>query len=76
MGAPVLTVRTRLFYARKELCDLMGEEPALAAFAARFASAKDTDVAFCANRGILMSEPLDSPPSSPGSSGEARALRV
>ncbi len=28
--APVLTVRTRLFYARKELCDLMANEPALA----------------------------------------------
>jgi RNA polymerase sigma-70 factor (ECF subfamily) len=28
--APVLTVRTRLFYARKELCDMMNAEPALA----------------------------------------------
>jgi RNA polymerase sigma-70 factor (ECF subfamily) len=32
--APVLTVRTRLFYARKELADLMRNEPTLAAFAA------------------------------------------
>lgn len=30
VDAPVLTVRTRLFYARKELCDLMANEPALA----------------------------------------------
>jgi RNA polymerase sigma-70 factor (ECF subfamily) len=30
VDAPVLTVRTRLFYARKELCDLMQGEPALA----------------------------------------------
>lgn len=31
VGAPVLTVRTRLFYARRELAELMREEPALAA---------------------------------------------
>lgn len=31
--APVLTVRTRLFYARRELCALLREEPALAALA-------------------------------------------
>ena len=30
VDAPVLTVRTRLFYARRELCELMKEEPALA----------------------------------------------
>ncbi len=29
VDAPVLTVRTRLFYARKELCDMMQSEPAL-----------------------------------------------
>jgi RNA polymerase sigma-70 factor (ECF subfamily) len=33
VGAPVLTVRTRLFYARRELAALMREEPALAALA-------------------------------------------
>lgn len=31
VGAPVLTVRTRLFYARRELEKLMREEPSLAA---------------------------------------------
>jgi RNA polymerase sigma-70 factor (ECF subfamily) len=30
VGAPVLTVRTRLFYARRELESMLGEEPALA----------------------------------------------
>ncbi|MRG97063.1 sigma-70 family RNA polymerase sigma factor [Polyangium spumosum] len=30
VDAPVLTVRTRLFYARRELAELMREEPALA----------------------------------------------
>ena len=30
VGAPVLTVRTRLFYARRELEAMLGEEPALA----------------------------------------------
>ena len=30
VGAPVLTVRTRLFYARRELAAMLREEPALA----------------------------------------------
>jgi RNA polymerase sigma-70 factor (ECF subfamily) len=30
VGAPVLTVRTRLFYARRELEGMLGDEPALA----------------------------------------------
>jgi RNA polymerase sigma-70 factor (ECF subfamily) len=30
VDAPVLTVRTRLFYARREICELMKEEPSLA----------------------------------------------
>lgn len=29
VDAPVLTVRTRLFYARREICELMNEEPCL-----------------------------------------------
>lgn len=33
VGAPVLTVRTRLFYARRELCDMMRDEPTLAMLA-------------------------------------------
>ncbi len=33
VGAPVLTVRTRLFYARRELAEMMREEPALAQLA-------------------------------------------
>lgn len=33
VGAPVLTVRTRLFYARRELGALLREEPSLAALA-------------------------------------------
>jgi len=33
VGAPVLTVRTRLFYARRELAALLRGEPALAALA-------------------------------------------
>lgn len=41
--APVLTVRTRLFYARKELADLMRGEPTLASFAAELeSSGKET----------------------------------
>lgn len=34
VGAPVLTVRTRLFYARRELAAMMHEEPTLAALVA------------------------------------------
>jgi len=33
VGAPVLTVRTRLFYARQELAELMRQEPTLCALA-------------------------------------------
>lgn len=33
VGAPVLTVRTRLFYARRELIQLLRQEPVLAALA-------------------------------------------
>jgi RNA polymerase sigma-70 factor (ECF subfamily) len=33
VGAPVLTVRTRLFYARREVLAMLREEPALAAVA-------------------------------------------
>jgi RNA polymerase sigma-70 factor, ECF subfamily len=41
VGAPVLTVRTRLFYARRELARFMYDEPALNAFAARFERGDD-----------------------------------
>jgi RNA polymerase sigma-70 factor (ECF subfamily) len=34
VGAPVLTVRTRLFYARRELEAMLADEPTLAGFAA------------------------------------------
>jgi RNA polymerase sigma-70 factor (ECF subfamily) len=34
VGSPVLTVRTRLFYARRELLALLAEEPSLAGVAA------------------------------------------
>jgi RNA polymerase sigma-70 factor (ECF subfamily) len=36
VGAPVLTVRTRLFYARRELEELMANEPALASVRGTF----------------------------------------
>jgi len=42
VGAPVLTVRTRLFYARRELEAMLGDEPALASLRASFASGDDT----------------------------------
>jgi RNA polymerase sigma-70 factor (ECF subfamily) len=38
VGAPVLTVRTRLFYARREIEAMLGDEPALAALALTFSS--------------------------------------
>ncbi|WP_437660333.1 RNA polymerase sigma factor [Sorangium sp. So ce1182] len=37
VGAPVLTVRTRLFYARREIEEMMRAEPALAQLAAELA---------------------------------------
>jgi len=36
VGAPVLTVRTRLFYARRELEEMLGDEPSLAAMKLSF----------------------------------------
>jgi RNA polymerase sigma-70 factor (ECF subfamily) len=39
--APVLTVRTRLFYARKELAEMLREEPTLAALAKEFGAFAD-----------------------------------
>jgi RNA polymerase sigma-70 factor (ECF subfamily) len=36
VGAPVLTVRTRLFYARRELEEMLHEEPSLAAMKLSF----------------------------------------
>ena len=42
VDAPVLTVRTRLFYARKELCELMRAEPTLAAYAAELESGENS----------------------------------
>ncbi|MBX3190595.1 MAG: RNA polymerase sigma factor [Labilithrix sp.] len=36
VGAPVLTVRTRLFYARREIEAMLADEPALAALRATF----------------------------------------
>jgi RNA polymerase sigma-70 factor (ECF subfamily) len=39
VGSPVLTVRTRLFYARRELLSLLAEEPSLAGVAAELSDA-------------------------------------
>lgn len=41
VGAPVLTVRTRLFYARRELEAMLAEEPALAGLQASFGNGKE-----------------------------------
>jgi RNA polymerase sigma-70 factor (ECF subfamily) len=38
VDAPVLTVRTRLFYARRELAEMMREEPTLAQLAVELAA--------------------------------------
>jgi RNA polymerase sigma-70 factor (ECF subfamily) len=39
VGAPVLTVRTRLFYARRELEQMWKDEPTLASIGASFSRA-------------------------------------
>jgi RNA polymerase sigma-70 factor (ECF subfamily) len=38
VNAPVLTVRTRLFYARRELCAMLGDEPSLSVLAEAFST--------------------------------------
>ena len=43
VGAPVLTVRTRLFYARRELEALMAQEPALAQVRGTFARSSEEE---------------------------------
>mgnify|MGYP001095775445 CR=1 FL=1 len=43
VGAPVLTVRTRLFYARRELEAMLADEPALASLQASFTKRDETD---------------------------------
>jgi RNA polymerase sigma-70 factor (ECF subfamily) len=45
MGCPVLTVRTRLFYARRELEAMLGDEPSLAALHGSFSKAEAGEVA-------------------------------
>jgi len=41
VGAPVLTVRTRLFYARRELEEMLRDEPSLAAMKLSFSKVSD-----------------------------------
>jgi RNA polymerase sigma-70 factor (ECF subfamily) len=41
VGCPVLTVRTRLFYARRELEAMLSDEPVLASLKATFSKASD-----------------------------------
>jgi RNA polymerase sigma-70 factor (ECF subfamily) len=43
VGAPVLTVRTRLFYARREIEAMLGDEPSLAGLRLRFSKASGAD---------------------------------
>lgn len=43
VGSPVLTVRTRLFYARRELLAMLAEEPALTSLAAELSSDEPDD---------------------------------
>ncbi len=43
VGAPVLTVRTRLFYARRELEAMLVDEPSLAALRSAFVKASDPE---------------------------------
>ena len=52
VGAPVLTVRTRLFYARRELSEMLQEEPTLAAFAKAFARSGPDDGVEMASKAV------------------------
>ena len=44
VGAPVLTVRTRLFYARRELAELLRDEPVLQAVADEISVSEESSV--------------------------------
>jgi RNA polymerase sigma-70 factor (ECF subfamily) len=43
VGAPVLTVRTRLFYARRELEAMLADEPSLSGLDVRFSKSNNAD---------------------------------
>ena len=43
VGAPVLTVRTRLFYARREIEAMLAEEPSLAAMSLTFSKLSEAE---------------------------------
>lgn len=57
--APVLTVRTRLFYARKELCELLRDEPSLAKLADLLAAPR---TAAASERSAREAPPTEGPP--------------
>lgn len=63
VDAPVLTVRTRLFYARRELEALIAGEPALAGLRATFAREKDQGGSSDAGRGAGVAPGADEAPS-------------
>ena len=63
VDAPVLTVRTRLFYARRELADMMRDEPTLAQLAQDLGGEARADATETTN-GHADGEPASDPPPS------------
>ena len=56
VDAPVLTVRTRLFYARRELAEMMREEPSLAQLADDLSNDERGNTGGGASRGAVQTE--------------------
>ena len=61
VGAPVLTVRTRLFYARRELEQMWKDEPTLASLGATFSKPEKSDERGSESDGDLQSEGEEAP---------------
>jgi RNA polymerase sigma-70 factor (ECF subfamily) len=69
VGRPVLTVRTRLFYARRELEAMLAEEPALAGLKATFSKATSAPSDGEPAEAVLATAPVLDP--KPGGRGES-----
>jgi RNA polymerase sigma factor (sigma-70 family) len=75
VDAPVLTVRTRLFYARRELAEMMRDEPALAQLSEELAAGHDrtNPPSSRPQPGLDRTHPPSSRPQTPGRAAEKSA---
>jgi RNA polymerase sigma-70 factor (ECF subfamily) len=73
VDCPVLTVRTRLFYARRELAEMMRAEPALAGLVESFDPDSARGSPATASADAAVDEPMPRPTAESGPSAKRRA---